>query len=151
MIEQDINIISFLCTGNVFRSAFCEKYFNFKFSGSRYLALSRGTNLFYNLVDDRVVQIAENHKIFLKEHRPISISEDIVILSSKILIMDNSHKQYMLENYPQYLYKVQYLREFYDDTLEIGDVKRSNSKAFDENVANTFTLLSNSIDNMIIE
>lgn len=121
--------ILFVCTGNTCRSPMAEAIYN-KYSNSN-LACSAGL-----VAGDQ--EIAENSKIALKEDYDILItsrlSKQFTLDMAKdfdlILTMTKSHKNAIINSYPQLKSKTFVLGEYVDSPIEISDPFGQNIKTY---------------------
>ena len=116
-------LILFICTANICRSPMAEYYL-------RHLVEKNG--LSYRIGSagffDSGVMISENSRIVLDEndidaskHVSMQINEQLIRDSWLVLTMTTQHKLYLLDSFPNSIYKVFTLSEFTDYNVDIDD------------------------------
>ena len=111
--------ITFVCSGNVFRSVFAQEYLKklvFENRINNIEILSCGTIAQSNFQIPKVL-----YKIFnlynikqksLEQHIPSKITESILDNSDLVLVMDKSHLEVIKNNYKKSLFKTFLLKEY---------------------------------------
>lgn len=127
-----------VCTANRTRSAYFAGYLKHYLSQYRPGALRRikitsaGTKAHAGgRVNDVVALIARNNGFSLRQHTSEPLSGDLVKRADLILVMEQEHKDFILEKYPEAKEKVFRLMEYgwqSDDTDEKLDVPDPTGK-----------------------
>ena len=115
MVGQTANIL-FVCIGNICRSPFAHAFFtklmnqkqlqDFRAASAGLLAL-QGNSATY-----LAQRVAEEFGVDLSEHRAKSVSKELVAWSSMILVMEKSHEDTLLIDFPEAEGKTQLIRHF---------------------------------------
>lgn len=101
--------IIFVCTGNTCRSPMAEAIAKKVFFGQNkdIIVISRGINVIYEApANENAIKALLSYKINLKEHISKQIDEIDIKSSNLILTMSLSHKNYLINLYPDYKDKI---------------------------------------------
>ncbi len=131
-----------VCTANRTRSAYFAGYLRHYLAQYRPSALkqiqitSAGTKAQAGgRVNDVVALIARNHGFSLRQHTSEPLSEKLVKRADLILVMEQEHKEFVLEKYPTAKDKVFRLMEYGwqgEDKIESLDVPDPTGKNVDD-------------------
>lgn len=133
-----------VCTANRTRSAYFAGYLKHYLEQYRSSALKRikitsaGTKASNGgRANDVVALIARNHGFSLRQHTSEPLSDPLVQRADLILVMEQEHKDFVLENYPSAKEKVFRLMEYgwqgedEVETLDVPDPTGRNAEDFD--------------------
>lgn len=133
-----------VCTANRTRSAYFEGYLKHYLAQYRPGALKRikitsaGTKAHTGgRVNDVVALIARNHGFSLRQHTSEPLSDRLVKRADLILVMEQEHKDFMLEKYPDATEKIFRLMEYgwqgeeEVETLDVPDPTGKNADDFE--------------------
>lgn len=131
-----------MCTANRTRSAYFAGYLRHYLSQYRPGALKRveitsaGTKAMTGgRVNDVVAMIAHRQGFSLRQHESAPVSTRVVKRADLILVMEQEHKDFILEHYPQAKDKVYRLMEYgwqSDDLMESLDVPDPTGRDADD-------------------
>lgn len=115
-IDRPIANILFVCTGNICRSPFAQGLFTKSVSqkGSKDpTAESAGLlALPGNSATYMAQRVAAEYGVDLSEHKAKSVSKDLVARPDLILVMEKSHEDTLLANFPEATGKALLIRHF---------------------------------------
>jgi protein-tyrosine phosphatase len=115
MAGQTANIL-FVCIGNICRSPFAHAFFKKLVNQKRFQGLrAESAGLFAlhgNSATYLAQRVAEEFGVDLAEHRAKSVSKELVAWSSMILVMEKSHEDTLLIDFPEAKGKTQLIRHF---------------------------------------
>lgn len=134
--------ILFVCTGNTCRSAMAEALLK-KAVRDKVLkdfsVNSCGTStLPYFAVPHVVVLLMKNEGIDISSHKSTQINESLVNEADLILAMEEGHREYIINEYPEAIQKVHLLKEYsYPDSgdTEIPDPIGQSEEVYKATVA----------------
>ncbi len=131
-----------VCTANRTRSAYLEGYLKHYLAQYRASAFKRihitsaGTKAHSGgRVNDVVALIARNHGFSLRQHTSLPLSDGLIKRADLILVMEQEHKDFILEKYPAAKEKVFRLMEYGwqgEDAVETRDVPDPTGKNVDD-------------------
>jgi len=115
MVGQTANIL-FVCIGNICRSPFAHAFFT-KLVNQKQLQGLRVESVGLlalpgNSATYLAQRVAEEFGVDLSEHRAKSVSKELVAWSSMILVMEKSHEDTLLIDFPEAEGKTQLIRHF---------------------------------------
>lgn len=99
----DFSKTLFVCTGNIFRSIVCEKFFRQKILdlGLHFQVRSRGTNLYYRSPNPLLSRIMEEkYSIILKGYHVQKLSLEDIVWASTIICFTPEHYQAVIKMCP---------------------------------------------------
>lgn len=145
--ETNAVCILFVCTGNVFRSAFAEHYFRLSTPFPAAKVRSRGTCLYYSHPATEVVRAAARFAVDLHSHGPRLLQQKDLDWATDVLVMDESHFSFISKFYYQYLYKVSYLGyKAGTGPIMIGDIKLEELAQKEEELQEALISIKRAID-----
>ena len=115
---MDINTanILFVCTGNICRSPFAHALFAKLGSQKRLRGISADSAGLLALPGNSATymaqRVAEEFEVDLAGHRAKSVSKALVAWSSLILVMEKSHEDTLLSDFPEAQGKIRLIRQF---------------------------------------
>ena len=137
--------ILFVCTGNSCRSVMAEGLFRHLVSKSagRFLVGSAGTNALDGCeASEQAVRVLQQEGIDVSSHRSRRLTTAMVRTADKIFVMENRHKQAILESWPEASEKVHLLAK-----TEVPD-PIGNSEYFYKNV---FCVIREGVERIVKE
>ena len=116
-------LVMFVCTGNVCRSPIAEYLFQDEVTKNKLNYRSESTGI---LQDGMTISANSASLLLLNgieaaHHLSRKVTEEQLRSSWLILTMEESHKRYLMKNYPQYMYKTFTLLEFAGESGDIDD------------------------------
>lgn len=116
IIDRQITNILFVCTGNICRSPFAHGLFSKSVAqkGSKGLTAESAGLLALpgNSATYMAQRVAAEYGVDLSEHKAKSVSKDLVAWSDLILVMEKSHEDTLLANFPEATDKARLIRHF---------------------------------------
>lgn len=120
--------ISFVCTGNICRSPMAKVIFEDMVAKSPQLrsagltVKSAGTlDMDHHEAGDKAIQVMSEQGLDLTSHRSRHIDQDIVDWSDIILVMEEEHREYILDQFTHARNKVKMLTELAGEEGDIPD------------------------------
>jgi protein-tyrosine phosphatase len=108
--------ILFLCTGNICRSAFAERFFNKLVRQTGLIGIASDSAgllaLPGNAATAMAQKVAYEHGVDLFSHRANPVSKRLVAWSDLVLVMEKSHERDLLDAFPEAEGKILLLRYF---------------------------------------
>jgi len=108
--------ILFVCTGNICRSPFAHAFFAKLVNQRRLRGITvESAGLLAlpgNSATHMAQRVAEEFGVDLSGHKAKSVSEDLVARSSLILVMEKSHQDTLLTDFPEAQGKTRLIRHF---------------------------------------
>ena len=115
MTKLQTNIL-FVCIGNICRSPFAHAFFTKLVNQKQLRGIAvESAGLFAlpgNSATYMAQRVAEEFGVDLAEHRAKTVSKELVDWSSLILVMEKSHKDTLLIDFPEAEGKTQLIRNF---------------------------------------
>ncbi len=122
-------LITFVCTANICRSPMAEYYFRKLIYEKKlpFETMSAGFLNSGNPISKYSMEVLKDNGIEADAHTSTQLNSDIVLDSQLILTMTQSHKNALLDYFPNSLYKTYTLVEYYnkfhpDDQIEYLDI-----------------------------
>jgi len=125
-----IKTILFVCTGNTCRSAMAEGIFKKmlrerKEDDSRFNIISAGISALPGMSPTyEAISAASEQGVDISQHKALQLQEDLVKKADLILVMSNTHKDYIMRKYPFAQNKVFLLKKY----AQRGEFKNIQSK-----------------------
>ena len=120
--------ILFVCTGNICRSPMAKVIFEDMVVKSPELRSagitvnSAGTlNMDHHDASDKAIQVLKERGLDLSSHTSKHMDQDLVEWSDIILVMEDEHREYILDEFTNAHNKVQMLSEFAGEKGDIPD------------------------------
>ncbi|MBW2600703.1 MAG: low molecular weight phosphotyrosine protein phosphatase [Deltaproteobacteria bacterium] len=111
-----IQNILFVCTGNICRSPFAGALTNKLLQGSGLEGVCANTAGLCVLPDNAATamaaRVASEYAIDLSDHKAKMVSKELLAWCDLVLVMEKSHKQEILESFPEASGKTLLLRHF---------------------------------------
>jgi len=107
-----IKNILFVCTGNICRSPFAGALANKLLHESVCVETAGLCALPDNDVTAMAARVAGEYAIDLTDHKAKMVSKELLAWSDLVLVMEKSHKQELLESFPETNGKITLLRHF---------------------------------------
>jgi protein-tyrosine phosphatase len=108
--------VLFVCAANICRSFMAERIMKGKLKEKGVARLSVSSAGIYEMndhpADPRTVEILEKHGFNGSEHRSRTLTGDMIKGADLILVMEDIHKETILEKYPEAKEKVSLLKSF---------------------------------------
>ncbi|OEU61659.1 MAG: hypothetical protein BA867_10130 [Desulfobacterales bacterium S5133MH16] len=115
MTKLQTNIL-FVCIGNICRSPFAHAFFKKLVNQKRLRGIAvESAGLFAlpgNSATYMAQRVAEEFGVDLAEHSAKTVSKELVAWSSLILVMEKSHEDTLLSDFPEAEGKTQLIRNF---------------------------------------
>lgn len=128
--------IMFICTGNICRSAMAEKLLKRKVEGlsNNFIVFSSGVYAYPGDCStyEAIKVLNDEYGIDLSTHRATPIRESNILEMDLILVMTKSHKNAVLNMYPNLSEKVFTLREYVGLSGDIADPYGGNLKVYSD-------------------
>lgn len=145
-----MKMILFVCTGNTCRSAMAEIVFNDIIKRSKsigYYADSAGILAHHtNRISQGAYQtLLKNNFQVPDNFQSTLLTKDLLQNSQYVFVMEQMHKGYILEHFPEYHHKYYLLSEIGQQTEEIQDPVYSNRDFYQE----TFIKIKKYLDILI--
>lgn len=126
--------ILFVCTGNIARSASAELLARHMAPNSGWNFASAGIGAMVNYpVAEHLDQLLQKDGVEYQEHRAQQLSEPLVSEAELILVMDRSHLEWIIREWPEHRSKVHLLKHVARLRTEAG--KRSDLISYMKNVS----------------
>jgi len=120
--------ILFVCTGNICRSPMAKVIFEDMVAKSPELrstgitVKSAGTlNMDHHEASDKAIQVMNEQGLDLISHRSKHIDQDLIDWSDMILVMEEEHREYILDQFTHAHNKVEMLTELAGEKGDIPD------------------------------
>jgi len=133
-----IKTILFVCTGNTCRSAMAEGIFKKMLKGrkednSSFNVMSAGISALPGMSPTpQAIKVMSEQGIDISRHVATQVKEDLIKKADLILVMSNTHKDYILRKFPFVQNKVFFLKKYVQrDELKNIQSKDENYKVFD--------------------
>lgn len=108
--------ILFVCTGNICRSPFAHALFTKLVTQKRLRGITADSAGLLALPGNSATymaqRVAEEFEVDLAYHRAKSVSKALVVWSSLILVMEKSHEETLLTDFPEAEGKTRLIRQF---------------------------------------
>ena len=115
-MDRQITNILFVCTGNICRSPFAQGLFTKSVAqkGSKGLTAESAGLLALpgNSATYMAQRVAAEYGVDLSDHKAKFVSKDLVAWSDLILVMEKSHEDTLLANFPEATDKARLIRHF---------------------------------------
>ena len=115
MLGVDILNVLFICTGNTCRSPMAEGILKTIAKEKGLNIVSKSAGIFANEgspASENAVLTMKDIGIDIKTHRSTFVSKELMDESDIILTMTRSHKDILVDNYPEKKYKIFLLNEY---------------------------------------
>ena len=111
--------ILFICTANIVRSFFAERILKGRLAKLKRYDINVGSAGIMGMKgaggDPAAIKILSEHGYDSMLHVSRSISEEMLGKADWIVVMENAHRQHLIDNYPQYEENIRLLKTFARD------------------------------------
>lgn len=120
-----------VCTGNICRSPMAEALLAHQLGAGKRVASAGIAALVGRPAASLAQEVMQDHGYDLSAHRGRQLNAALLSAADLVLALDDSHRRWMVENFPQFRGRVHKLGKWRDDH-DVSDPYQLPREAFDE-------------------